>query len=232
MDMYKVDDTVKLCDSILNVMPQSGTPNPCLNLNYYKGPVALHTGLTDEGRRRTVIYADDLDVGLGPVLGNCAGHRVLNICMPGASYKQSLVLIVTAARLDLEAVLECGANIQGIKNKELEVELFMHSANIDILCITEHWLRNDQLLLGFPNHQVARLIAGDEKWITYGENVRKISWSKGKQDPQIIVKFGLPRNKIVLNERSDGRPGSRAARAGTVVPQDSSRPCTRLLSDG
>ncbi|GBP66095.1 hypothetical protein EVAR_37557_1 [Eumeta japonica] len=33
-------------------------------------------------------------------------------------------------------------NIQGMKNKELEVELFMDSANIDILCITEHWLRN------------------------------------------------------------------------------------------
>ncbi|GBP73980.1 hypothetical protein EVAR_87845_1 [Eumeta japonica] len=35
-------------------------------------------------------------------------------------------------------------DIQGMKNKELEVELFMDSANIDILCITEHWLRNDR----------------------------------------------------------------------------------------
>ncbi|GBP04816.1 hypothetical protein EVAR_3734_1 [Eumeta japonica] len=42
-----------------------------------------------------------------------------------------------------------------MKNKELKVELFMDIANIDILCITKHWLKNGQLLFGFPNHQVA-----------------------------------------------------------------------------
>ncbi|GBP10756.1 hypothetical protein EVAR_6310_1 [Eumeta japonica] len=57
-----------------------------------QGTVALHTGLTDEGWGRTVIYSDDLGVGLGPMLGNCVGQR----CM---------------------------------KNKELEVELFIDSAN-------------------------------------------------------------------------------------------------------
>ncbi|GBP58421.1 hypothetical protein EVAR_39110_1 [Eumeta japonica] len=40
-------------------------------------------------------------------------------------------------------------------NKELEIELFMRYANIDILCITEHWLGNYQLRFGFVNHQVA-----------------------------------------------------------------------------
>ncbi|GBP59447.1 hypothetical protein EVAR_80774_1 [Eumeta japonica] len=42
-----------------------------------------------------------------------------------------------------------------MQNKELEIELFMSYANIDILCITEHWLRNYQLQFGFVNHQVA-----------------------------------------------------------------------------
>ncbi|GBP51439.1 hypothetical protein EVAR_37275_1 [Eumeta japonica] len=44
-----------------------------------QGTVALHTSLTDGSRGRTVIYSDDLGVGLGPVLGICVGHRVLNI---------------------------------------------------------------------------------------------------------------------------------------------------------
>ncbi|GBP27658.1 hypothetical protein EVAR_12702_1 [Eumeta japonica] len=69
---------------------------------------ALHTGLADEG---TVIYLDDLGVGLEPMLG--------------------------------------------MKTKELGVELFMDSANIDVLCITEHWLRNGQFLFGFSSHQIA-----------------------------------------------------------------------------
>ncbi|GBP40268.1 hypothetical protein EVAR_83958_1 [Eumeta japonica] len=75
MEMYEVDETVKLCDSILNGTPRSDVPNPCLNLNYNKGTVALHTGLTDEGRGRTVVYSNDLDVGLGLMLGNCVGHQ-------------------------------------------------------------------------------------------------------------------------------------------------------------
>ncbi|GBP80763.1 Uncharacterized protein K02A2.6 [Eumeta japonica] len=44
-----------------------------------QGTVALHIGLTGEGRGRTVIYSDDLGVGLGVMLGNCEGQRVLNI---------------------------------------------------------------------------------------------------------------------------------------------------------
>ncbi|GBP28864.1 hypothetical protein EVAR_24540_1 [Eumeta japonica] len=77
MDMYKVDETVQLCDSILNGTARSHMPNPCLNLNYSEGSVALHTGLPDEDRGRTVIYSDDLGVGLGPMLGNWVGHRLV-----------------------------------------------------------------------------------------------------------------------------------------------------------
>ncbi|GBP82862.1 hypothetical protein EVAR_55413_1 [Eumeta japonica] len=61
-----------------------------------EGAVTLHTDLTDEGRGRTMIYSDDLDVGLGPMLDNCVDHR-------------NLVVKVTAAPLDLEALLEYGA---------------------------------------------------------------------------------------------------------------------------
>ena len=45
-------------------------------------------------------------------------------------------------------------NIQGFLNKELEVELFLNCNNIDILCITEHWLKCHQLIFNFSNHQV------------------------------------------------------------------------------
>lgn len=39
-------------------------------------------------------------------------------------------------------------------NKELEVELFLNCNDIDILCVTEHWLRCHQLIFNFSNHQV------------------------------------------------------------------------------
>ncbi|GBP64703.1 hypothetical protein EVAR_59869_1 [Eumeta japonica] len=42
-----------------------------------------------------------------------------------------------------------------MQNKDLKIELFMSYANIDILCITEHWLRNYQIQFGFFNHQIA-----------------------------------------------------------------------------
>lgn len=45
-------------------------------------------------------------------------------------------------------------NIQGISRKELEIELFMNCNNIDILCITEHWLKSHQFLFNFNNHVI------------------------------------------------------------------------------
>ncbi|GBO99760.1 Histone-lysine N-methyltransferase SETMAR [Eumeta japonica] len=44
-----------------------------------------------------------------------------------------------------------------------------------------------------------RLATGDEKWIPYNKNVRKKSWSKGKQAPQTIAKPGLTRNKLTMS---------------------------------
>ncbi|GBP00951.1 hypothetical protein EVAR_2258_1 [Eumeta japonica] len=91
---------------------------------------ALHTVINYENE--TVIYSDELGIGLGPMLSGYMNHRVTNICMPG------------------------------MQNKELEIELFMSYANIDILCITEHWLRNYQLQFGFVNHQVASSFSRDQ----------------------------------------------------------------------
>ena len=45
-------------------------------------------------------------------------------------------------------------NIQSIKGKELEIELFLNTFNINILCITEHWLKQHELMFNFSAHQV------------------------------------------------------------------------------
>ncbi|KAJ8737452.1 hypothetical protein PYW08_000047 [Mythimna loreyi] len=45
-------------------------------------------------------------------------------------------------------------NIQGLMNKDLEVDLFLNCNNIDILCLTEHWLKSHQLMFNFSNHQI------------------------------------------------------------------------------
>ncbi|XP_072943517.1 uncharacterized protein [Epargyreus clarus] len=36
-------------------------------------------------------------------------------------------------------------NIQGMIGKDLEIELFLDNSNVDILCITEHWLKTEQI---------------------------------------------------------------------------------------
>ncbi|GBP59891.1 hypothetical protein EVAR_44567_1 [Eumeta japonica] len=68
------------------------------------GTAALHAGLTDDGRGRTVIYSDGLGGGLGPMLGNCVGHRVLNICMPGASLSDIKKYILLFAAFPSEII--------------------------------------------------------------------------------------------------------------------------------
>lgn len=45
-------------------------------------------------------------------------------------------------------------NIQGVLGKDLELELFMNCNGIDILCITEHWLRPYQFMFNFDNHVI------------------------------------------------------------------------------
>lgn len=46
-------------------------------------------------------------------------------------------------------------NIQCISGKILEIELFLEKIQtIDLLCLTEHWLKNYQMLFGFQNYNV------------------------------------------------------------------------------
>ncbi|RVE51307.1 hypothetical protein evm_004111 [Chilo suppressalis] len=46
-------------------------------------------------------------------------------------------------------------NIQGFSGKDLEVCLFLNAKNIRILCITEHWLRDYELVMNLDNYTVA-----------------------------------------------------------------------------
>ena len=48
-------------------------------------------------------------------------------------------------------------NIQGILNKDLEIKLFLHTNNIHVLCITEHWLWISEAIFNFTDHQVASM---------------------------------------------------------------------------
>jgi len=43
-----------------------------------------------------------------------------------------------------------------------------------------------------------RLITGDDKWITYDNNVRKKSWSKQSEASQTVAKLGLTPRKVML----------------------------------
>lgn len=44
-----------------------------------------------------------------------------------------------------------------------------------------------------------RMITGDEKWVTYDNNVRKRSWSKAGERPQTHPKRGLTKRKVMLS---------------------------------
>ncbi|GBP42465.1 hypothetical protein EVAR_29268_1 [Eumeta japonica] len=83
-----------------------------------QGTVALQTGLTDEGRGENGDLFGRFGCRTGAHVGQLCGYWI-------------------------SVWLEPYTNIKGMKNKELEVELFMDSANIDILCVTELLFRND-----------------------------------------------------------------------------------------
>lgn len=46
-------------------------------------------------------------------------------------------------------------NIQGIKGKELEIGLFLDRCNIDVLCLTESWLKDCELMQNVQNFTIA-----------------------------------------------------------------------------
>lgn len=43
-------------------------------------------------------------------------------------------------------------NIQGLKNKVHSLETFLIGSNISVVCLTEHWMSQDEINLSFPNN--------------------------------------------------------------------------------
>jgi exonuclease III len=62
-------------------------------------------------------------------------------------------------RLDNDFILKYFSlmqiNIGCIRNKLLELEVFCNSEGIDLMCVSEHWLTEDQINLFFPKNFVA-----------------------------------------------------------------------------
>lgn len=44
-------------------------------------------------------------------------------------------------------------NIEGSIGKELEIELYLESSNVDILCLTEHWRKDCEMMFNINNYQ-------------------------------------------------------------------------------
>lgn len=45
-------------------------------------------------------------------------------------------------------------NIQGISSKLLEIEIFLEKTKFDVVCFTEHWLKDYQMLINYENYNV------------------------------------------------------------------------------
>jgi len=64
---------------------------------------------------------------------------------------------------------------------------------MDRISICESLLKRNEIEPFFK-----RLITGDEKWVTYDNNVRKRSWSKLDEAAQTVGKPGLTPRKVML----------------------------------
>ncbi|XP_025155124.1 histone-lysine N-methyltransferase SETMAR-like [Harpegnathos saltator] len=81
------------------------------------------------------------------------------------------------------------------------------------------------------NHLHKRMVAGDEKWVTYENNRRKRSWSKRGELVQTIVKPGLTARKVLLLKKAiDEKRPELANRKGVVFYQDNARPHISLTT--
>lgn len=53
----------------------------------------------------------------------------------------------------------CHVNVQGFLNNHSSIELFLKTNNIDILCVSEHWMREDMNNFHFGNYGIASAYA-------------------------------------------------------------------------
>ncbi|GFU16441.1 histone-lysine N-methyltransferase SETMAR [Trichonephila clavipes] len=78
------------------------------------------------------------------------------------------------------------------------------------------------------NPFLKQMVTGDEKWVTFHNIVRKLSWSKRGEAAQTVVKPGLTARKLLLlidqkwPELANGR--------GVVFHQDNARPHASAVS--
>lgn len=82
-------------------------------------------------------------------------------------------------------------NIQGFSSKELEIGLFLDNHNIQVMCITEHWLRQEQLIFDFVNFKLVSCFA--RKLAIHGGSLIIVKSSLKSKERKDIVKFSLER---------------------------------------
>jgi hypothetical protein len=82
-------------------------------------------------------------------------------------------------------------NIQGFSSKELEIGLFLDSDDIQVLCITEHWLRQEQLIFDFVNFKLASFYA--RKSAIHGGSLIIVKESMKSKERKDIVRLSIER---------------------------------------
>ncbi|GFW66862.1 putative DD34D transposase [Trichonephila clavipes] len=76
-----------------------------------------------------------------------------------------------------------------------------------------------------------RMVTGNEKWVTYDNIVRKLSWSKSGEEAQTVAKPGLTSRSQQLDSlkvATDQKGPELANRRGVVFHQDNA---THVCSD-
>ncbi|XP_076163893.1 histone-lysine N-methyltransferase SETMAR-like [Ptiloglossa arizonensis] len=77
-----------------------------------------------------------------------------------------------------------------------------------------------------------RMVTGDEKWITYENNRRKISWSKRGEPAQTIAKLGLTTKKRSTRSVQNWLIGRVVFHQDNARPYTSSTTCQKLRELG
>ena len=55
----------------------------------------------------------------------------------------------------MDEIILCNVNVQSLLNKVDEIEVFSKVENVDIICITEHWLKNKNVCdVNIPSYKI------------------------------------------------------------------------------
>lgn len=83
-------------------------------------------------------------------------------------------------------------NIRGLNSKLEELNLFLENHNITLLCITEHWLQDYQLMFNFNNHNVISCFA--RKSAIHGGSLIIVNNHVKSKERRDIVQLSSERN--------------------------------------